>query len=185
MRRLVGWIRRHRFVTSAAGVVVVGLGVFVLLWFQPQKLFINKTVNEDLPPGLSVSAPPTPAQITEQAEQPPGHAQLSRSALFSRGHHTTGAVSIYRLADGRRILRFDDLRTSNGPDLRVRLSVQDAHAPNDTIDHGTIDLGGLKGNRGSQNYVIPASVDLTKYHAAIIWCRRFSYAFGAAVVEVH
>jgi hypothetical protein len=38
----------------------------------------------------------------------------------------------------------------------------------------------LKGNRGDQNYEVPATVDLTKYRAVTIWCRRFSVNFGSA-----
>ena len=183
MRRLLRLIRRHWLITGAVCAVIVGLGLFTLVWFQPQKLIINKTVNEGLPGAVS-SAAPSSAPITAQAEQPGALVLLSQSALFSRGHGTSGTASIYRLPDGHRVLRLEHLRTSNGPDLRVRLSVQDAHAPNDTIDDGTIDLGGLKGNRGNQNYMIPGGLDLTRYHAAIIWCRRFSYVFGAGAVHV-
>ena len=43
------FIRRHRLLTGGAGALVTGLIVFVLLWFQPQKLFIEKTVNESEP----------------------------------------------------------------------------------------------------------------------------------------
>ena len=45
---------------------------------------------------------------------------------------------------------------------------------------GFVDLGALKGNIGDQNYDVPASLDLAKYRAVSIWCRRFSVNFGAA-----
>jgi hypothetical protein len=45
---------------------------------------------------------------------------------------------------------------------------------------GFIDLGSLKGNIGDQNYTIPADVDLAKYRAATIWCKRFNVNFGTA-----
>src|SRR5436190_116965 len=118
MRRLLRLIRRHWLITGAACAVIVGLGVFTLVWFQPQKLIIDKTVNEGLPGTVSSAAPssaPSSAPITAQAEQPGALVLLSQSALFSRGHGTAGTASIYRLPDGHRVLRFEHLRTSNGP----------------------------------------------------------------------
>jgi hypothetical protein len=38
----------------------------------------------------------------------------------------------------------------------------------------------LTGNIGSQNYEIPADVDLDIYNTVVIWCVRFGVAFNAA-----
>jgi hypothetical protein len=38
----------------------------------------------------------------------------------------------------------------------------------------------MKGNIGDQNYDVPADVDLTRYRAVTIWCRRFGVNFGTA-----
>jgi hypothetical protein len=43
-----------------------------------------------------------------------------------------------------------------------------------------VELGALKGNQGDQNYDVPESVDLGKYRAVTIWCRRFSVNFATA-----
>ena len=51
---------------------------------------------------------------------------------------------------------------------------------NDIMHTGFIDLGALKGNRGSQNYAIPAGTDLAAFKSAVIWCRRFAVGFGVA-----
>jgi len=45
-------------------------------------------------------------------------------------------------------------------------------------------LGELKGNIGDQNYTIGADVDLSRYRSVVIWCERFSVAFGAAAIDV-
>jgi Electron transfer DM13 len=45
---------------------------------------------------------------------------------------------------------------------------------------GFVDLGPLKGNKGDQNYEVPASVDLAKYRAVTIWCARFNVNFATA-----
>jgi hypothetical protein len=43
-----------------------------------------------------------------------------------------------------------------------------------------IDLGTMKGNIGDQNYALGADLDLSKYRAVSIWCKRFAINFGAA-----
>jgi hypothetical protein len=43
-----------------------------------------------------------------------------------------------------------------------------------------LDLGPLKGNKGNQNYPIPADADITDLTSVTIWCDRFSVSFGAA-----
>ena len=47
-------------------------------------------------------------------------------------------------------------------------------------DGAWVDLGALKGNVGSQNYAIPADVDLAQLTSVSIWCDRFDVSFGAA-----
>ena len=71
--------------------------------------------------------------------------------------------------------RFDEaFETTNGPDLYVWL-VKDGD-----VDNGYVDLGRLKGNIGSQNYVIPEGTDLSEYDTVFIWCKAFSVLFGSA-----
>jgi hypothetical protein len=47
----------------------------------------------------------------------------------------------------------------------------------------SVELGLLKGNTGDQNYDLPASVDLQKYNAVVIYCERFHAVFGVAKLE--
>ncbi|MGE5290995.1 MAG: DM13 domain-containing protein [Micromonosporaceae bacterium] len=69
-------------------------------------------------------------------------------------------------------LRLENLVTSNGPDLRVYLSQVPAGGDVHAYRSRFIDLGPLKGNRGSQNCTVPAGTDLSKFKSAVIWCRR-------------
>jgi len=48
---------------------------------------------------------------------------------------------------------------------------------------GFVDLGSIKGNVGDQNYTLPSDLDLAKYRAVSIWCKRFSVNFGAAALK--
>lgn len=101
---------------------------------------------------------------------------------FDPIHRADGTATIYELADGSRVLRFEDFSTSNGPYLRVRL-VQSVPT-NIRQDAGEyIELGPLKGNIGNQNYEIPDDVDLSNFEAALIYCFPFSINFTVAAFE--
>ena len=78
---------------------------------------------------------------------------------------------------------FIDLRTSNGPDLFVYLSTTPADGPRDAFDDEFLSPGRLKANQGNQNYAIGAGTRLDRYRSVVIWCRRFTYAFGAAELD--
>ena len=88
-------------------------------------------------------------------------------------HKAEGITKVINLADGRTFLRLENLKTTNGPDLYVYLSVG-----KDASD--IVNLGRLKGNIGNQNYEIPAGTDLSKYDTVLIWCKAFSTLFGSA-----
>lgn len=107
---------------------------------------------------------------------------LSTGTFISGEHDTSGTALVVALPDGSLVVRFEDLDTSNGPDLRVVLSTDDA---SDAWKYdGRHILGELKGNIGDQNYTIPPDVDLTRFGSVVVWCERFSVAFGAAPLDV-
>ncbi|MCB5183286.1 DM13 domain-containing protein [Streptomyces sp. SMC 277] len=169
----------------AAAVVAAGL-----LLFEPWKLWTDETVSEALPTGAP-AAPAAPGTSggsgtsgapSAAAAQPPQ--TVARGTFISHEHETKGTAKVVRLADGSHTLRLEGLDTSNGPDLRVWLT--DAPVKPGTegwkvFDDGKhISLGKLKGNKGDQNYEIPAGLDLATYTSVTIWCDRFSVSFGAA-----
>ena len=81
----------------------------------------------------------------------------------------------------KRVLRLTEFATSNGPDVHVYLvAAADVQDDATVKTAGFVDLGSIKGNVGDQNYDVPADLDLAKYRAATIWCRRFSVNFGTA-----
>ena len=43
-----------------------------------------------------------------------------------------------------------------------------------------VDLGALKGNRGDQQYRIPAGTELRGPWTVVVWCRAFSVLFARA-----
>jgi hypothetical protein len=114
--------RRHRLI-GAAAFIGVGLIIFVLVWFQPQKLFLNKTINEPVPGVIqTATAGETNRNATAGQSRPPGLQVLRSGSFRSLEHATTGKAIVLRRPAGRLILRLERLSTSNGPDLRVYLS---------------------------------------------------------------
>jgi electron transfer DM13 len=100
---------------------------------------------------------------------------LARGGFVSEAHETTGRAQIVRLANGRLAINLVGFETDPGPDLRVYL------VPGDGTDvAGALDLGGLKGNKGTQQYGLPSGTDTSRFDAVVIWCRAFSVSFGRA-----
>jgi hypothetical protein len=153
----------NRRTLAVAALGAAAIAVFVLAYFEPQKLFIDDRVAE---------APPTAASART----------LSAGTFRSHEHATTGSARVIAAVDGRRYLRFEDFETSNGPALKVYLSAAPADAPGDRFDDRFADLGDLKGNIGDQNYAIPSNLRLDDYRSVVVWCKRFSVAFGAAAL---
>jgi Electron transfer DM13 len=177
----MGRLRRHPWRTATGALVAAGLIAFGIVWFAPQALFINTSVDEPLPVTAAMVSGTAPAAPSSPATAVPQPQTLVRGDFRSLEHHTTGSAQLLRLADGTVVLRIEDLDTSNGPDVRVTLSP----TPSDRgdRDYGEhLDLGALKGNKGSQNYAVPAGTDLGAYRSVVIWCRRFSVGFGVAPI---
>ena len=185
-------LRRPAVLVPTALVLVALLGVGLYL-FQPWRLFVDTTVNEAsplAPSPVAVSAPAVvDATMPAPQEDPSVVAQpkvIATGDFISHEHGTSGTASVIALPDGDRVLRIEGLDTSNGPDLHVWLSDGPVIEGPDgwfVFDDGDYaDLGELKGNRGNQNYRIPANIDLDDLSSVTIWCDRFSVSFGAAAL---
>jgi len=88
--------------------------------FRPDTLFVNRSVSEPFP---VMDAPATEhsAMLAAAAEPVP----LTSGRFHTNAHETNGMATIYRLPDGRRVLRLTEFATSNGPDVRVYLVAAD------------------------------------------------------------
>lgn len=91
-------------------------------------------------------------------------------------HNAEGMAKVITLQDGNKVLRLENLKATNGPDLYVYLAT-------DKGASDFVDLGRLKGNIGNQNYNIPQGTDLNKHNTVLIWCKQFSVLFGSAKLE--
>ena len=153
-------------------IALAGLGVW-----NAAPLFYDKEVQEDLP-GMeqeSINATETSELTTTSATSPSTLSVLAEGSFtgFDSLHDASGTARIVEV-DGKRYVRFEeDFSVTNGPDLYVHFGKDGKYA-------AEANLGRLKGNKGSQNYEIPADISIEDYNEVWIWCRAFAVPFGTA-----
>jgi len=155
-------------------ILIIGIIILIpLMWYLASPLFIDKTVNEELPPSINNQNQQNPDNgniqiiVTEQDIKYQGNFKDADSF-----HKVKGLAKVVNV-DGIDYLSLENFESTNGPDLKVYLS-EDLNA------NSFVSLGELKGNIGNQNYQIPDNTDIEKYKHALIWCEQFSVLFGSA-----
>ncbi len=111
---------------------------------------------------------------------------LSQGAFATVAHEGTGKVRVIDLGEASTsiIVRLENLDVLNGPDLRVLLTKSsDVEKAGHLGDY--IELGKLKGNKGNQNYAVPADVDVSEYNSVVIYCDPFKVVFNSANLEAN
>ena len=128
----------------------------------------------------AISALGGPGPAGAQSNQPVTLA-TGQFAGADSAHSGGGKVLLIRLPDGKRFLRFEEFRVTNGPDLYVYLSGHRVPRTSAQLHEGAaFEVGVLKGNIGAQNYELPADLDLSKFKSVAIYCKRFSVMFASA-----
>jgi hypothetical protein len=136
--------------------LLVILSIFILVgaWFifRPEKLFIDKEVNEKFPNHSKIK--------TETPNMNPPKVSSTEPKILSQGqfrngdtaHKGKGNATIYQLPDGKRILRFTEFETDNGPDVKIYLvALPKIEKSSEVTKENSISLGKIKGNKGDQN----------------------------------
>ena len=161
-----------------AVVVVIAGGAFA--WWLLAPLFFDTEVQEEFPFAANAEMPAgvtmaeaekvmaTMAKVdlpmTEPMMEPMKEAEALKTGQFMGAdsfHKGEGTATVYRLPDGSGVLRMEEFKGTNGPDLRVILTPHpDPGSRDDVHQDGYVELGKLKGNIGNQNYEIPAETDL-------------------------
>ncbi len=96
-------------------------------------------------------------------------------------HKGEGSATLYTLPDGSHVLRFEDFRVTNGPDLRVLLASHPDPMSRGNVHSGEyVELAKLKGNIGNQNYPLPEGLSPDDYNSVIIYCKPFQVIFSVA-----
>src|SRR5436190_3186370 len=148
--------------------IILTIVIAAAAWyaFRPERLFINQRVNEQFPTASADNKSMT---------------KLASGQFHSGAHETKGTATVFQLAEEKRLLRLTNFETSNGPDVHVYLVATKDASDSDTVKQaGFVELGSLKGNIGDQNYELASDLDLNKYRAVTIWCKRFSVNFATA-----
>jgi hypothetical protein len=90
------------------------------------------------------------------------------------GHAGSGVATVVREPDGARPLTFTEFEVDPGPGVEVWLTRSES-----SLDD-RIELGGLKGNVGNQQYEIPADANLAEYDTVVLYCTPFTVRIAVA-----
>jgi hypothetical protein len=92
-------------------------------------------------------------------------------------HYGKGRVTVY---EG--LLHLEpDFEVGPGPKFHVYLVPVKEVVPSTNVARTMyVDLGRLKAFKGSQNYEVPAGVDIAKYGSVVIWCEQFGVLISPA-----
>jgi hypothetical protein len=95
-------------------------------------------------------------------------------------HYGKGGVTVYQ-----DLLHLEnDFEVGPGPKFHVYLVPEKSVAPSTNVAKTMyVDLGRLKAFKGSQNYPVPAGVDVAKYPSVVIWCEQFGVLISPAVLK--
>jgi hypothetical protein len=95
-------------------------------------------------------------------------------------HHGRGGLTVY---DGLVHLE-SDFEVGPGPKFHVYLVPEKNVVPDTPVAKTMyVDLGRLKAFKGSQNYPVPAGVDVTRYGSVVIWCEHFGVLISPAELK--
>ena len=191
---------KNKWLWFGAG-LVIGIPVVAFGWWLLAPLFLDTEVNEDFPLTENAAIPAgitqseaetvmmTMAKVeTKMDEEMPKEMMEASNVVVASGqfrdgdsfHKGEGKATIYELADGQQVLRFEDFKVTNGPDLRVLLVNHSNPEGRGDLESGYEELGKLKGNIGNQNYPIPDSIDVGGYGSIVIYCKPFHVVFSVA-----
>jgi Electron transfer DM13 len=134
---------------------------------------INNTINE------STITTGTIQQQQQQQSNGTTARSIMTGSFIGAGdgfHNAEGLVRVIPLGDGNTIIRLENFKSTNGPNVHLYLATDKAAS-------NFVHLGRLKANNGNQNYSIPHGTDLAKYNMALIWCKDFSVLFGSAQLK--
>ena len=122
---------------------------------------------------------------TEKVESP-GSRKVVATGIFIHAnpgdpiHHGKGGVTVYQ-----DLLHLaSDFEVGPGPKFHVYLVPEKEVIPTTNVAKTMyVDLGRLKAFKGSQNYPVPAGVNLANYGSVVIWCEQFGVLISPAVLK--
>ena len=163
--------QRTTFVRSIRlGLVVVGVATLAgIAWYLLSPLVIDHGVSEAAPADVESSSVA---------------ARRGSFGVVDAIHKGEGQATFYRLPNGSTVLRLENFRVTNGPDLYVYLSGHPAPRTSAELhQEPDYEVAILKGNVGDQSYELPADLDLAGVQSVVIHCKRFATVFSTAELQ--
>lgn len=112
------------------------------------------------------------ASVTVAAELPSG-------TFIKKKKKLKGAWEVVQRGDKTFIVFAEDFRAANGPDLKIFLSPQTvSDVTGKTAINGAINIGELKATKGTQEYEVPAGVNLADFNSVLVHCEAYSVLWG-------
>ncbi|MEL6824948.1 MAG: DM13 domain-containing protein [Pseudomonadota bacterium] len=106
-------------------------------------------------------------------------AELPSGTFVKKKKKLKGAWEVVQRGDKTFIVFGEDFRAANGPDLKIFLSPQTvADVTGKTAVNGAINIGELKTTKGTQEYEVPAGVNLDDFNSVLVHCEAYSVLWG-------
>jgi hypothetical protein len=128
------------------------------------------------------------ADVVATEKVPPPDKPAAERKVLARGtfvhanpsdpiHYGKGRVTVY---EG--LLHLEpDFEVGPGPAFHVYLVPEAEVVPSTNVERSMyVDLGRLRAFKGSQNYEVPAGVEIAKFGSVVIWCEKFGVLISPA-----
>lgn len=182
---LLTWLARRHVRQRVLRMAVVGvagasvLSLTVLPYFRTEHVDdpLGAVAGSPAPPALGSPSPaPSPSAPATTPSVPSGPQRLGSGPIRGlAGHRGSGQGALYRLDDGRLLVRLEDFDVSHVPSPVVYLVPGvERRRP------GGVKLGGLRGSEGNQNFAVPVGADVSGPQTILVWCEAFAVPVAAA-----
>lgn len=91
-------------------------------------------------------------------------------------HVTSGNVSVVEKDGNMMLVLAPDFSLDGAPDPKLGFGISGEYDPKGKVAH-------LKKKSGSQEYMIPAGIDVSKYDEIYVWCEKYSVPLGVAKLK--
>ena len=123
----------------------------------------------------------SPLVSTAYAQPAAAEQVQNQSGTFAKKKYKVNGSWTVIQRDGQTFIKLsDDFKTKKGPDLKVFLSPQTVDdVSGKTALNNAVNIGKLKSNKGGQEYLVPAGINLADFNSVLIHCEAYSVLWGA------